>query len=124
MADQTTDQHQLPLGMSYSTAYSLGIEQPPIYAATNDQEARDQREGSKDSDQEEGEGRRRGGFERDLRSDRENRRFTPYSTSRSKGRVSSSALKEYRVYVSNIPYNVRWQDLKDYMKKSKFNVEG
>ncbi|XP_031563913.1 myelin expression factor 2-like isoform X2 [Actinia tenebrosa] len=116
MADQTTE-HQLPLGMTYSTAYSLGIEATPTYTATNDTETREQREESKDSDQEESEGRRRGGFERDLRSDRENRRFTPYSTSRSKGRVSSSALKDYRVYVSNIPYNVRWQDLKDYMKK-------
>jgi hypothetical protein len=122
MADQT-DQQQLPLGMSYSTAYSLGIEATPEFSTSKEPDTRDHREGSRDSDQEESDGRRRGGFERDLRSDRESRRYAPYSTnSRSKGRISSSALKDHRIYVSNIPYNIRWQDLKDYMKKGEWNT--
>lgn len=28
--------------------------------------------------------------------------------------------KEYRVYVNNMPYSVKWMNLKDLMKKSKF----
>lgn len=111
---------QLPLGMSYSTAYSLGVDvaATPAFTASTVQDTTDY---SKDSDQEDSEGRRRGGsFERDLRGERESRRYAPYSTgARGKGRVSSSALKELRIYVSNIPYTTRWQELKDYMKKGK-----
>lgn len=116
-AKKESKMDQLPLDMSYSTAYSLGIDST-AYSASSIQDTSDY---NKDSDQEDGEGRKRGGnFERDLRGERESRRYAPYSTGgRAKGRVSSSANKDLRIYISNIPYTTRWQDLKDYMKKSE-----
>lgn len=84
-----------------------------------DHDARNEREGSRESDHDDRDQRRRGGgYERDLR--RESRRFAPYPSqderSSSRGQ-SGSGGKECRVYVWNLPYQVRWQDLKDYMKK-------
>lgn len=81
-----------------------------------DLEARNEREGSRESDHDDRDRRRRGGgYERDLR--RENRRYAPYSQDeRSSKRPSGSSGKECRVYVWNLPYNVKWQDLKDFMK--------
>ena len=85
-----------------------------------DLEARNEREGSRDSDHDDRDRRRRGGgYERDLR--RENRRYAPYSQDeRSSKRPSGSSGKECRVYVWNLPYNVKWQDLKDFMKTGRF----
>ena len=84
-----------------------------------DHDSRNEREGSRESDHDDRDQRRRGGgYERDLR--RESRRFAPYPSqderSSSRGQ-SGSGGKECRVYVWNLPYQVRWQDLKDYMKK-------
>lgn len=85
-----------------------------------DHDSRNEREGSRESDHDDRDQRRRGGgYERDLR--RESRRFAPYPSqderSSSRGQ-SGSGGKECRVYVWNLPYQVRWQDLKDYMKKA------
>ena len=82
-----------------------------------DIESRNEREGSRESDHDDRDRRRRGGgYERDLR--RENRRYAPYPSQdeRSGRRQSGSSGKECRVYVWNLPYNVKWQDLKDFMK--------
>lgn len=86
-----------------------------------DLEARNEREGSRDSDHDDRDRRRRGGgYERDLR--RESRRYAPYPSQdeRSSKRQSGSSGKECRVYVWNLPYNVKWQDLKDFMKSGRF----
>ena len=94
--------------------YSGRRDESPI-----DHDSRNEREGSRESDHDDRDQRRRGGgYERDLR--RESRRFAPYPSqderSSSRGQ-SGSGGKECRVYVWNLPYQVRWQDLKDYMKK-------
>ena len=83
-----------------------------------DHDSRNDREGSRESDHDDRDQRRRGGgYERDLR--RENRRFAPYPSQdeRSNSRGGGGGGKECRVYVWNLPYQVKWQDLKDYMKK-------
>ena len=59
-----------------------------------------------------------GSYERDLH--RESRRFAPYSKE-DRGRNRSShgeKGKECRVYVTNIPYGAKWQNVKDFFKKS------
>ena len=84
-----------------------------------DTDFRNEREGSRESDHDDRDRRRRGGgYERDLR--RENRRYAPYSTDERSRRQSGSGGKECRVYVWNLPYTVKWQDLKDFMKKGNF----
>ena len=86
-----------------------------------DTESRNEREGSRESDHDDRDRRRRGGgYERDLR--RESRRYAPYPSQdeRSGRRQSGSSGKECRVYVWNLPYTVKWQDLKDFMKKGSF----
>ena len=86
-----------------------------------DTESRNEREGSRESDHDDRDRRRRGGgYERDLR--RESRRYAPYPSQeeRSGRRQSGSSGKECRVYVWNLPYTVKWQDLKDFMKKGTF----
>lgn len=86
-----------------------------------DTESRNEREGSRESDHDDRDRRRRGGgYERDLR--RESRRYAPYPSQdeRSGRRQSGSGGKECRVYVWNLPYTVKWQDLKDFMKKGTF----
>lgn len=90
-----------------------------------DQDSRNVREGSRESDHDDRDRRRRGGeYERDLR--RENRRFAPYpsrSDERSSSRrQSGSGGKECRVYVWNLSYAVKWQDLKDFMKKGNIII--
>lgn len=69
----------------------------------------EEREGNKDR-------RKRGGsYERDLR--RESRRFTPYSKDDRNRSSRHERGKECRIYVSNLPYNTKWQDIKDFFKK-------
>lgn len=88
-----------------------------------DTESRNEREGSRESDHDDRDRRRRGGgYERDLR--RESRRFAPYPSGdeRSGKRQSGSGGKENRVYVWNLPYSVKWQDLKDFMKKGTLDT--
>jgi len=82
-----------------------------------DAESRNEREGSRESDHDDRDRRRRGGaYERDLR--RESRRYAPYPSQDERSRrQSGSGGKECRVYVWNLPYTVKWQDLKDFMKK-------
>ena len=85
-----------------------------------DHDLRNEREGSRESDHDDRDRqRRRGGeYERDLR--RENRRYAPYPSRderSSSRRQSGSGGKECRVYVWNLSYAVKWQDLKDFMKK-------
>ncbi|XP_073251535.1 myelin expression factor 2-like [Porites lutea] len=84
-----------------------------------DGDPRNEREGSRESDHDDRDRRRRGGgYERDLR--RENRRYAPYPSADERSnsrRQSGSGGKECRVYVWNLPYSVKWQDLKDFMKK-------
>lgn len=36
---------------------------------------------------------------------------------RSKDRPANARVADKRVYISNIPYDVRWQDLKDLFRK-------
>lgn len=85
-----------------------------------DHDSRNEREGSRESDHDDRDRRRRGGgYERDTR--RENRRFAPYPSqddrSSSRRQSGGSGGKECRVYVWNLPYTIKWQDLKDFMKK-------
>lgn len=91
-----------------------------------DADSRNEREGSRESDHDDRDRRRRGGgYERDLR--RENRRFAPYPSAderSSSRRQSGSSGKECRVYVWNLPYSVKWQDLKDHMKKGSIDFAG
>ena len=95
-------------------AYSVSVhrDDSPV-----DHDPRNEREGSRESDHDDRDRRRRGGgYERDLR--RENRRYTPYpSHDERSSRRPASGGKECRVYVWNLPYAVKWQDLKDFMKK-------
>ena len=90
-----------------------------------DGDPRNEREGSRESDHDDRDRRRRGGgYERDLR--RENRRYAPYPSADERSnsrRQSGSGGKECRVYVWNLPYSVKWQDLKDFMKKGN-SAEG
>ena len=89
-----------------------------------DHDSRNEREGSRESDHDDRDRRRRGGgYERDLR--RENRRFAPYPSQderSSSRRQSGGGGKECRVYVWNLPYSAKWQDLKDFMKKGIITV--
>lgn len=89
-----------------------------------DGDPRNEREGSRESDHDDRDRRRRGGgYERDLR--RENRRYAPYPSADERSnsrRQSGSGGKECRVYVWNLPYSVKWQDLKDFMKKGNSAV--
>ena len=39
---------------------------------------------------------------------------------RNRGGGKGTKGKEYRVYVNNMPYSVKWMNLKDLMKKGKF----
>ncbi|EDO45532.1 predicted protein [Nematostella vectensis] len=112
-SEQQSADQQLALAMAYSNAYSKNTD----YNKAED-DSRHQREGSRDSDREDSDSRRRGGnFERnDLKRDREStsRRYTPYDTNR---RSRSSGAPEKKVFVSNIPFESRWQNLKDHMNK-------
>ena len=62
----------------------------------------------------------RSNFERERKLDStHSSRYQPYSTSRP-DRESRSGKKENRVYVYNLPFSLKWQDLKDHMKKGMF----
>ena len=62
----------------------------------------------------------RSNFERERKLDSSHSsRYQPYSTSRA-DRESRSSRKENRVYVYNLPFSLKWQDLKDHMKKGMF----
>jgi hypothetical protein len=64
---------------------------------------------------------RRSNFERERKLDStHSSRYQPYSTSRP-DRESRSSKKEHRVYVYNLPFSLKWQDLKDHMKKGMFS---
>ena len=54
--------------------------------------------------------------ERKLDSTHSSHRYQPYSTSKS-DRESRVGKRENRVYVYNLPFSLKWQDLKDHMKK-------
>eukprot|EP00794_Sanderia_malayensis_P012311 gene12311-13581_t len=55
---------------------------------------------------------------------RENRRYAPYSRDRGGSRSEQQrqarrvASRDCRVYVTNIPYELKWQELKDLMRKA------
>lgn len=53
------------------------------------------------------------------RSSRSRSRTPPARNFTAMGKDGASA-QERRIYVGNLPYSVRWQDLKDYMKDGKF----
>ena len=84
--------------------------------------SRDDREGSRESDRDDDRERiRKGGsFERERK---ESNRYSPYPTSKSdrERAKKSSSRKENRVYVSNLPFSIKWQDLKDHMKKGIYD---
>lgn len=87
-----------------------------------------EREGSRESDHDDRDRRRRGSsYERDLK--RESRRYSPYPSSReerdsarSKTTSAFGNKVENRIFVSNLRYTVKWQDLKDYFKKGSLSV--
>ena len=59
----------------------------------------------------------RSNFERERKTESSHSsRYHPYSTSR-QDRESRSSKRENRVYVYNLPFSLKWQDLKDHMKK-------
>ncbi|XP_028406038.1 myelin expression factor 2-like [Dendronephthya gigantea] len=59
----------------------------------------------------------RSNFERERNLDSSHsHRYQPYSTSKS-DRESRLNKRENRVYVYNLPFSLKWQDLKDHMKK-------
>ena len=79
--------------------------------------SRDDREGSRESDRDDRERIRKGSsYERERK---ESNRYAPYSTSKTdRDRAKKrDSRKENRVYVSNLPFSLKWQDLKDHMKK-------
>lgn len=80
---------------------------------------RNEREGSRESDQDDRDRRRRGSsYERDLK--RESRRYSPYPSKEernSRGTAGSGDKAENRIFISNLRYTVKWQDLKDHFKK-------
>ena len=87
---------------------------------------RNEREGSRESDQDDRDRRRRGSsYERDLK--RESRRYSPYpskdereSRSNTRGTAGSGDKAENRIFISNLRYTVKWQDLKDHFKKGLY----
>lgn len=63
----------------------------------------------------------RSNFERERKSDSSHsNRYQPYSTSRSERDSRSSRKDNNRCYVYNLPFSLKWQDLKDHMKKGIF----
>ena len=63
-------------------------------------------------------GDRRGGGGRDRGGGRDNRRFQPYGRGGDRREMREHRLNfDYCVFVSNVPYELRWQDLKDMIKE-------
>lgn len=44
-------------------------------------------------------------------------RFHPYSKEKSTGSAEKKAINRNRVFISNIPYDMKWQAIKDLMRE-------